>query len=115
MKTKIFLLLIFIGFVNISMLASKGHSQTKEQEDVYWKAIKYYQVENYAKAVLMFEYLLDMDSENGELNYYTGMCFLNLNKPKLAKWYFSKASEDSYSRLKVLYFTKIQGYSFNDY
>jgi thioredoxin-like negative regulator of GroEL len=106
---KIFILLIFFtGFFNVTMFASKGQLQNKEQDNIYWKAVRYFQEENYAKAVLLFEYILDKDSENANVNFYTGMCFFNLNKPKIANWYFTKVADDNYYRLKIKLLTSVQ-------
>jgi|ERR1035437_2608026 thioredoxin-like negative regulator of GroEL len=108
MKTKFILLIFFTGFLNVTMFASKGQLQNKEQETVYWKAVRYFQDENYAKAVLLFEYILDNDSDNANVNFYTGMCFFNLNKPKIANWYFTKVADDNYYRLKIKLLTRVQ-------
>lgn len=106
---KRFILLIFLAtFLNITMFAAKGQFQNKEQENIYWKALRYYQEENYAKAVLLFEHILDKDSGNAEVNFYTGMCFFNLNKPKIANWYFAKVADDVNYRLKINLLTRIQ-------
>ena len=107
MKTKFILLIFFTGFLNVTMFASKGQL-LKEQENIYWKAVRYFQDENYAKAVLLFEYILDNDTENADVNFYTGMCFFNLNKPKIANWYFTKLSDDNYYRLKIKLLTRVQ-------
>jgi hypothetical protein len=113
MSTRLVFIIIFAGFVNVTMFAASSHSLTKEQENVYWKALRYYQEENYTKSLLIFEYLADQIPENDEFNYYVGMCFFHLNRPKLAKWYFAKVSEDNYSQLKILLLTRIQGYANN--
>jgi len=109
MKTKFILLVFFACFAPMTILSAKG-LQTKEQENVYWKAVRYFQEENYAKAVLMFEYLLDIDSDNTEITFYTGMCFFNLNKPKIAKWYFAKVADDNYYRLQIKLLTRVQDF-----
>jgi tetratricopeptide (TPR) repeat protein len=108
MKTKFILLIFLTGFLTITIQASDGQFKTKTQEDIYWKAVGYFQYENYAKAVLLFEYLLDLNPENTDLNFYTGMCFFNLNKPKIANWYFTKLADDNFYRLKIKLLTKIQ-------
>jgi tetratricopeptide (TPR) repeat protein len=109
MKKQLILLTMSAGIANVTVFASKGQITEKEQEDVYWKGLKYYQEEDYAKAVLMFQYLLNQDSGNADINYYTGICFLNLNKPKLARWHFSKAMADNFCRMKILLLPRVKG------
>jgi hypothetical protein len=109
MKKNLILLFMSAGIANVTVFASKGRISEKQKEDIYWKALKYYQEENYANAVTMFQYLLDQDSENPDINYYAGMCFLNLNKPKLARWHFSKAMSDNFCRMKIALLTRVKG------
>ncbi len=109
MKKKLILLIMSAGIPNVTVFAPKGQISAKNKEDIYWKALKYYQDEDYAKAILMFKYLLDQDSENPDINYYAGMCFLNLNKPKLARLHFSKAMADNFCRMKIALLTRIKG------
>jgi len=74
MKTKLLLILLLAGIMNVAAFAADPGPLTHDQETIYWKAIKYYQEENYYESLLLFQNLLDANPENVELNYYTGMC-----------------------------------------
>lgn len=109
MKTKLTLSLLFAVLVNIAVSAADPGPLTPTQETIYWKAITYYQEEDYYSSLLLFQSLLDINPENVELNYYAGMCYYNLNKPNLAKWHFSIASNDNCCRLKILLLARDNG------
>lgn len=109
MKTKLTLTLLLAVVLNVTTFAADPGPLTPTQESIYWKAIAYYQEEDYFASLLLFQNLLDLNPENVELNYHTGMCYYNLNKPNLAKWYFSIASNDNCCRLKIMLLAKDNG------
>lgn len=109
MKIKLLFILLFATIVNVATFASDPGPMTKSQEDTYWKAIKYFQEEDFQVSLLLFQNLLDSNPENVELNYYAGMCYYNLNKPKLAKWHFSFAINDNCCRLKIILLARDSG------
>ena len=102
MKAKIFITALLACIINVVALASDPGPMTKDIENTYWTAVKYFQEEDYNKALLNFQHVLDTNPENVELNYYVGMCYYYLNKPKLAKWHFSIAADDNNCRLKIM-------------
>jgi hypothetical protein len=115
MKTKLLLFFVlFTSYVILPSVASSPDSLKKQQENTYWKAVKYFQDEDYSQAVHLFEYLLDTTTDSIELNYYVGMCYYKLNKPKLAKWHFSIASNDNCCRLKIMLLTRLDTEEEND-
>lgn len=109
MKTKLTFIILLTAILNVTSFASDPGPLTQSQEAVYWKAIRLYQEEDYPMALLLFQNLLDSSAENVELNYYVGMCYYNLNKPKLAKWHFSFAVTDNCCRLKILLLARDSG------
>jgi hypothetical protein len=109
MKTKLFLTILLAGIINVATYAARYTPSTQQQENTYWKAIQYYQEEDFYSSLLLFKNLLDEDPENVELNYYTGMCYYNLDKPKLAKWHFSYAASDNCCRIKILLLARDNG------
>jgi energy-coupling factor transporter transmembrane protein EcfT len=100
------LLLIISLFVCVSMSIIANTTNSRTTEDIYWKAVKLYSEENYTKALLYFKHALDQNPTDSELNYYVGMCFHHLNKPKLASAYLSKAAGDRLMKLKIQLMTK---------
>ncbi len=106
MKAKLILIILLAGILNVASFAADPGPLTHDQETIYWKAITYYQEENYYESLLLFQNLLDVNPENVELNYYTGMCYYHLNKPNLAKWHFSIAANDNCCRLKIIILAK---------
>ncbi|HEY4785333.1 MAG TPA: hypothetical protein VIH57_04765 [Bacteroidales bacterium] len=107
MKAHLYLILFFVCMINANVSAAEP--KNPEIENIYWKAVKYYQEEEYHAALLLFQHALSVNPENVELNYYVGMCYYNLNKPKLAKWYFSFAINDNCCRLKILLLARDSG------
>ena len=97
---------MFLLSWNLWAQAPKSEITISTVQNIYWKAIKLYSDENYSQAILYFDHLLVTDKYNYEYNYYTGMCFYYLNKPKLARFYFSNILEDTAYRLKVIYYTR---------
>jgi len=106
MKAKLFFLLLFAITFNTALFASNPVPLSKSQDTTYWKAIKYYQDEEFNSSLLLFKSLLDSKPEDAEINYYVGMCYYNLDKPKLAKLHFSIAVNDNICRLKIILLTR---------
>jgi thioredoxin-like negative regulator of GroEL len=102
MKTKIFLILLFTVLFKSSVMAEYDSQFIgSNQQENYWKAMKLFETEDFSKALLYFQNLLDQNSENYELNYYVGMCYHKLDKSKLAKVYFTIAAEDNICLMKI--------------
>lgn len=112
---KVIIIALFVFCLNSSTMAAAGQIISKAQEEVYWKAVKLYDSEDYSKALTQFQNLLEQNKENYELNYYAGMCYHNLHKPKIAETYFLVAADDNMLRLKIRMFTRnsIDLYSYN--
>lgn len=102
MKAKFILTILLAGVIQIAVSAANPGTLTQEQESTYWKAINLYQNEDYYASLLLFHHILDVNPENVELNYYVGMCYYNLGKPKLARWHFSIAAADNCCRMKII-------------
>lgn len=100
------LLLIISLFVCVNLNITANSPKNASTEDVYWKAVKLFSEENYAKALLYFNHALEQNPTDSELNYYVGMCFHHLNKPKLASVYLSKAASDRVMKLKIQLMTR---------
>jgi hypothetical protein len=109
MKAKLIFIIILSVIINIASFATDPGPLTPEQESLYWKAVKLYQEEDYYSSLLLFQHLLDVNPENVDLNYYAGMCYYNLDKPKLAKWHFSFAANDNCCRIKILLLARDNG------
>jgi hypothetical protein len=105
MKAKLILILLLTSMVKMVIAETPG-TPVNEQDGIYWKAMTYYQEENYPQALLLFQHLLLKNPENIEINYYTGMCYFNLNRPRIAKWHLSIAAVDNCCRLKILVLTR---------
>ena len=101
MKAKLIFIILLSLIINVATFAADPGPLTHEQETIYWKAVTLYQEEDYYASLLLFQSLLDVNTENVELNYYAGMCYYNLDKPKLAKWHFSFAANDNCCRIKI--------------
>jgi len=106
MQLKLIFILLFATLVNIAVMATSPAAPENGQDNIYWKAMTYYQEENYPQALLLFQHLLLKEPECTEINYYTGMCYFKLNRPKIAKWYLSIAAVDNCCRLKILVLTR---------
>lgn len=131
MKKLIFLLLFCISVANVSSQTSKNNvtdslsqeifwknltnSQSTEKfykaesdsmkQEIYWKAVRLYNEESYGKAILYFRHLNESDPDNYEYSFYIGMCFHNLSKPKLARYYFTKVIDDNTYKFKIMLLT----------
>lgn len=104
LKKKYFLLLAMVAILQVPKAEATSTSQylTSEQREHYWKAVKLFESDEYAKALLYFQHILDENSGNCELNYYVGMCYYKLNRVKLSARYFEIAKEDSKCNVKIL-------------
>jgi tetratricopeptide (TPR) repeat protein len=101
----LFALAIFVTNINASNIDA---AKEKAIQDLYWKAVKLYNEENYAKALLYFNSILDQDSENYEYNYYVGLCYFQMNQKKLAKYYFRNVTDDNVYKMKITLVTRIE-------
>jgi len=106
---KIFILIVLA----VNIFTAKCNPTTDAEENVnlnnlYWDAVKLYKSEDYALALRYFSFLNDQDADNYDYNYYTGMCYFHLNKPKLAKFYFNQLADNSVYTLKVKILSRLE-------
>lgn len=99
--------------INVSA-SNKEAEKEKKVQDIYWKAVKLYNTEDYAKALLYFNYIHDEDSENYEYNYYIGLCYFQMNQMKLAKYYFRNVTDDNVYKIKIMLITRIESDASDD-
>lgn len=69
---------------------------------VYWKAKITFEDADFKKSLLFFNYLLDQDPDNAELNIYVGLCYKRLSKEKIANYYLEKVPAGSSMMLKFM-------------
>ncbi len=101
------LLVLAVFAINVSASNTEA-AKEKEIQDLYWKAVKFYNEEDYSKALMYFNYVLDQDSENYEYNYYVGLCYFQMNRIKLAKYYFRNISDDNLYKMKIMLVTRVE-------
>lgn len=101
----LFALAIFATHINASNIDAPKEIAL---QDLYWKAVKLYNEENYAKALLYFNSILDQDPQNYEYNYYIGLCYFQINQKRLAKYYFRNVADDNVYKLKITLVTRIE-------
>lgn len=105
MKKILFLLLFCFSAICVSAQTVKKVETDSVSKEIYWKAVRLYNEEEFGKSVLYFNFLNESDPENYEYSFYLGMCFHNLNKTKLARYYFSKVIDDNTYKFKIMLLT----------
>lgn len=102
-------IIILVAGLSLSLFTKANNVLPQELPSTYWKALEYFQEENYAKSAQLFQALLKTDSTNVDFNFYTGMCLFRLKDLKNAKIYFVVATKDDFCRLKVRVFLRMEG------
>jgi hypothetical protein len=104
---KKFILTHMLIFAALNMYAKPNENKISDnkKQEIYWKAVTLYSDENYTQALLYFNHLLIDDPKNDEFNYYLGMCYYYLDKPKLATYYFNFIVDNPIYKYRFIYTT----------
>lgn len=91
---KLVLITAIISLASMSLFAAPGKGSEAYNSEIYWKAKSKFSDADFKLSLLLFNYLLELDPDNTELNAYVGLCYKNLCKEKIAQFYLCKVAND---------------------
>ena len=92
MQKKIFLLSLLLSLINITYSQTEESSEDKSFENEYYNAEAYIDDGNFQEAIEIYKKLLQVNSDNSNLNFKIGYCYIHTaQEKKQAVKYLEKA------------------------